>query len=56
MHQIKKLTEKEQIEMYMKLPKEEIISMLIESHKIIEEFNAPFLKDYIRDEEIHKMD
>jgi len=56
MHQIKKLTEKEQIEMYMKLPKEEIISMLIESNKIIEELNAPFLKAYICDEEIHEMD
>mgnify|MGYP006328569111 FL=1 len=51
-----KQTKEEQFNMYMQLPKEEIIEMLIESNRIIEELNAPFLRGYLLDEEIHKMD
>lgn len=57
MHQIKKLTEKEQIEVYMKLSKEEIVKLLMESHRLLDEFTQSFnLNSYIFDEEIHKMD
>lgn len=57
MLQVIKQTKEEQFKMYMKLPKKELIEMLIESNRIIDEFyNSTTIHYFIQDEEIHKMD
>lgn len=54
--QILEQTQKEKEKMYMKLPKEEIVKMLIECNKHLSNMVSFKIKDFTNDEEIHKID
>lgn len=46
----------EQFNMYIELPKEEVVKMLIECNKHLSNILSFRIKDFTNDEEIHKMD